>query len=146
MLRAYQAIWDTGATASSITQKVVDELGLKPISMANVNTANGPTIAEVYVLDFCLPNGVVFKSVTATKGKITGPDVLIGMDIIGAGDFAVTSENGKTVFSYRLPSIECIDFVKHQIALNKSRFNPGGRNYPCGCGSKKPYKDCHGKP
>ena len=41
-----------------------------------------------------------------------GFEVLIGMDIIGAGDFAVTNSNGKTVMSYRYPSIERIDFVE----------------------------------
>ncbi len=37
--------------------------------------------------------------------------MLIGMDIIGAGDFAVTNKDGKTVMTYRYPSSKCIDFV-----------------------------------
>ena len=34
------------------------------------------------------------------------------MDIISKGDFTVTNDNGKTVFTFRYPSLECIDFVK----------------------------------
>ena len=33
------------------------------------------------------------------------------MDIIGVGDFAVTNRDGKTKFSFRLPSRADIDFV-----------------------------------
>lgn len=37
-------------------------------------------------------------------------DLLIGMDIISLGDFAITNVNGKTTFSFRLPSTSIIDF------------------------------------
>ena len=36
-----KAIWDTGATATVITENVVKALGLIPTGMSNVNTANG---------------------------------------------------------------------------------------------------------
>ena len=42
--------------------------------------------------------------------QLTGFDILIGMDIINRGDFAVTNRNGKTMFSYRYPSMAAIDF------------------------------------
>lgn len=38
-------------------------------------------------------------------------DLLIGMDIIGLGDFAVTNLGGNTVFTFRVPSVEKIDFA-----------------------------------
>ena len=41
-----------------------------------------------------------------------GIDVLIGMDIISKGDFAVSNYNGKTQFSFRLPSQEDVDYKK----------------------------------
>ena len=46
-MEKFNALWDTGASATVITQKVVDALGLKPISMTNVVTAAGPGVAEV---------------------------------------------------------------------------------------------------
>lgn len=39
------------------------------------------------------------------------PQLLIGMDIIGLGDFAVTNANDKTTFSFRIPSVREIDFI-----------------------------------
>ena len=41
---------------------------------------------------------------------LTGIDVLIGMDIINRGDFAVSNRNGKTMFSFRIPSMSDFDF------------------------------------
>ena len=38
-------------------------------------------------------------------------DVLIGMNIITQGDFAVTNQNDKTMLSFRMPSRESIDFT-----------------------------------
>jgi hypothetical protein len=40
-----------------------------------------------------------------------GIDVVIGMDIVTRGDFAVTNRDGRTTFSFRIPSQSHIDFV-----------------------------------
>src|ERR1700730_16204577 len=100
----FQAIWDTGATASVVTQNVVDALSLKPIRMAVVQTGAGAYRTEVYLVNIALPNGVMFHHVHVSRGDITGADVLIGMDILTTGDFAVTNLNGRTVMSFRWPS------------------------------------------
>lgn len=47
-----QAIWDTGATGSVISARVVERLGLYPISRREVTTANGRRIAGVYLIAF----------------------------------------------------------------------------------------------
>jgi hypothetical protein len=38
--------------------------------------------------------------------------MLIGMDVINYGDFAISNYNGKTTFSFRMPSLMKIDFCK----------------------------------
>jgi hypothetical protein len=38
------------------------------------------------------------------------------MDIIGQGDFAVSNYGGKTVFTFRVPSKQMIDFVAQENA------------------------------
>jgi hypothetical protein len=140
---SFNAIWDTGATSSVITQQVVDRCCLKPIGMAEVAHAVGKELAEVYFVNIGLPNGVAFMFIRAIKGKLVSGDVLIGMDIISQGDFAVTNKDNKTVFSFRMPSVECIDFVQsHPIHRTESKV---GRNEPCPCGSGKKYKKCCGK-
>jgi uncharacterized protein YchJ len=73
-----------------------------------------------------------------------GIDVLIGMDILGLGDFAVTHHQGKTTFSFRVPSRHEIDFVAEEKTNLKAAMPRAGRNDPCPCGSGKKYKKCHG--
>jgi len=148
--REYTAIWDTGATSSVITQKIASDCGLKPIGIAKVQTAKGETTAPVYLASIFLPNKVVIPQLRMIEGIIAGDaEVLIGMDIISQGDFAVTNKDGKTTFSYRWPSIERIDFVKQKpsvAAPQISKPSPKvGRNDPCPCGSGKKYKKCCGK-
>ncbi len=147
----FLAIWDTGATNTVITEKVVNTCGLKPIGMARVNTANGQADCPVFLVNLLLPSHVGFHHLRVTQGKLIGADMLIGMDVITRGDFAVTNKDAKTVFSFRMPSSQCIDFVKE---INEAKAVPGqpvklppkiGRNAPCPCGSGKKYKHCCGK-
>lgn len=150
----YMALWDTGASASVITKKVADELGLKPTGIAQVFHADGISIVHKYLVNIKLPNNVGFGFVEVTEGKLTGMDVLIGMDIITRGDFTITNTNNKTVFSFRIPSLEKIDFVEQDEKKRKGDFLVNNakltnkkieRNEPCPCGSGKKYKHCHGK-
>lgn len=140
--KPFKAIWDTGATNTVITQRVIDDCGLKPISMTKVNTASGQSTTEIYLVSIGLPNKVGISELRVTRGVVAGDaEVLIGMDIIGAGDFAVTNKDGHTAFSFRVPSCECIDFVE-QAKIPAQKVN---RNAPCPCGSGKKYKKCCGK-
>jgi predicted aspartyl protease len=110
------AIWDTGATSTAITQNVVDKLGLLPTGMTNVHTANGTALQNTYIVDVRLPNQVQVKDVTVTAAAAfsSGCDALIGMDIIGLGDFSVTNYNGETCMSFRIPSCHEIDYARNQ--------------------------------
>lgn len=97
--------------------------------MTRVQTADGEVDAELYLVNVALPNQVGFMHLQVTKAKLgANADVLIGMDIISQGDFAVTNKGGNTIFSYRFPSAVHIDFVKdfNQAAL-KERFAQSGR-------------------
>jgi len=137
----FDAIWDTGATNTVISPSVVAKCGLKPISMAQVQTANGTCLSEVYLVNVRLPNGVGFRNVRVTNQQLMGAPVLIGMDVITQGDFVITNRGKNTVFSFRYPSMACIDFV----ASHPSSSPVVGRNDPCPCGSMKKYKKCCGK-
>ena len=148
--KKYNAIWDTGATGSVITRKVVDECGLKPIGRAKVYHAQGESTTPVHLVSVFLPNNVCFPSLRVTEGALVGNvEVLIGMDIIGQGDFAISNKNRKMVFSFRMPSQERIDFVEQIQNMSKpapTQATPKiGRNDPCPCGSGKKFKKCHGR-
>jgi len=148
--KKFISIWDTGATGTVISQRVIDECGLKPISLARVSTASQQDVlTTVYLVSIILPNKIVIPQLRVIKGSIAGnADVLIGMDIISNGDFSVTNCEGKTVFSFRIPSIAAIDYVKQgQARVPQTSGIPRkvGRNDPCPCGSGKKYKHCCGK-
>jgi predicted aspartyl protease len=122
-LEQYRAIWDTGATNTVITSKVAVDLGLKPISRTQVKTASGTADCNVYLVDMVLPSRIGIQNVRVTEGILADFDVLIGMDIIGLGDFAVTSDypNPTTVVSYRIPTSGTIDFVKTEQSKRKAK-------------------------
>jgi len=131
-LNQYIAIWDTGATHSAITKKVADDLGLKPTGITEVRYGSGTSTTNTYLVNISLPMGVMVGQVRVTEVHLTPdmnipedqqPQVLIGMDIIGMGDFAVTNANGKTALSFRVPSINEIDFVPES---NESNVIEGG--------------------
>lgn len=105
-------IWDTGATQTAISQSVVDRLGLVPTGMTKVNTAAGVSDTFTYLINVGFINGVRFVGLQVSLCTLVGgADLLIGMDIIGSGDFAVTCHDGCTRMTFRAPSTKCIDFV-----------------------------------
>lgn len=119
-MKPFHCIWDTGATNTVINSKVVATLGLKPIGKEPVQTAGGPRIANKYLVNVRLPNRVGFQALSVTEGELLGAeDVLIGMDIIGVGDFAVTHKDGRTCLTYCIPSIKRIDLVEEADIYNR---------------------------
>ena len=142
----YNCIWDTGATNTVITKKVADELNLKPIGMTVVKHAGGEDNSEVFLVNIGLPNKVGFMNIKVTEGTLSGDvEVLVGMDIISQGDFAITHKDNKTTFSFRCPPIGHIDFVKQTSQPPIVAEQKIGRNDPCICGSGKKYKKCCGQ-
>ena len=114
--KPFKAIWDTGATHSVITQAVVDACVLKATGMKQVHGVLSSAIAETFLVNLLLPNDVQVISVNVTLGKLVGEgDILLGMDIITHGDFSITNVGGKTVFSFRVPSVKTVDFVKEAV-------------------------------
>lgn len=146
--KSWVALWDTGATGSVITPQVAQSLGLVEVSRSNVNTPQGSYVAGMYYIDIKLPSGLIVNKLLVTDGVPFGCDMLIGMDVISRGDFAVTNFNNKTVFSYRVPSSGLIDFVAEAKTPVVKRTSPDAppKNSKCTCGSGMKYKQCCGKP
>jgi predicted aspartyl protease len=117
------AIWDTGATCSVITKNIVDKLGLIPTGKANVHGVNSSQVVDTYIVDILLPNSVNVQNVNVMVCEINSPgsDMLIGMDIISTGDFAISNANNHTEFSFCIPSHERnpLDLV------HKSKYESG---------------------
>lgn len=107
------AIWDTGATNTSISQEVAKKLNLQPIGKAPVVSAGTKYISNIYKVDILLPQKVTVVDLRVTEAlSINESEILIGMDIIALGDFSITNAGGKTCCSFRMPpDIKHIDYV-----------------------------------
>src|SRR3989344_2351006 len=97
-----------------------DDLKLQPTGVRETRHAGGKSSNNTYLVNITLPNRVMVPHVRVTEVQLIPddnvsddkqPQLLIGMDIIGLGDFAVTNANGKTTFSFRVPSVREIDFI-----------------------------------
>ena len=142
-----RALWDTGAGSSLIRPEVASKLDLKPISKTLISTPSDKDVpSNVYLINIYLPNGAKIVNVKVCEGTPNSCDMLIGMDVISLGDFAITNLDKNTMFSFRMPSMTKIDFVKHSY-IEPIRNEKGkiGRNALCPCGSGKKYKACCGK-
>lgn len=127
-------IWDTGATNTAISSKVAEKCGLIPTGKAIVNTANGENIVNTYIVDIGLPNNVNINGVQVNEfTAVEGSDLLIGMDIMGLGDLAISNYEGKTSFSFRIPSMAGTDYVQQLKLMQRASSTKIGRNDPCPC-------------
>lgn len=118
-MHPFVATWDTGATNSVISSRVVAVCGLESAGVQTVSYANGTTAdVEVFLVNIRLPSDVAFSELRVTLGGLVNADMLIGMDIINQGDFAVTNSSNGTKFSFRIPSQADIDFVEEDRRRN----------------------------
>jgi len=107
-----KALWDTGATCSVISKIIAKSISLRKICYSEMRHANGIERVPVFVAGMKLPNQVIIPELTVLScNPIHEFDLIIGMDIIAKGDFAITGKNGNTKFSFRMPSIADIDFT-----------------------------------
>lgn len=115
------ALWDTGATCSCISKLMISRLSLIPISKTKILTPSGEKIFNQYYLNVKLPNGARVNNCLVCESEIDRQnlDIIIGMGIISRGDFAISNNKHRTIFSYRIPSLSNIDFVKEENAFKK---------------------------
>lgn len=112
LLFPVKAQWDTGATGTCISKELVEKLNLIPTGMVNVHTPSGIGTMNKYMINLILNNEVIIHNLSVMDSEIgnQGIDVLIGMDIISLGDFAISNYEGKTQFSFRIPSQEHVEY------------------------------------
>ena len=113
------AVWDTGATNTLISSKVVQNLGLKPYGTSGFSTANVIVEAKVYEIHLAIPSAGVVCNVMAMEKDDEDYEVVIGMDVISQGDFAFTNHDGHSTYSFRLPSQEEIILKQTFVLLGR---------------------------
>ena len=111
-----RAMWDTGSTGCCVIEKLAKALNLISIASLDLTSANGSKPANVYLLDIFFPDNTRAKNVVAAEIIPSGEfEIIIGMNIIARGDFALSNDQGKTVLAFRLPSAHSpIDFSEQE--------------------------------
>ena len=137
------AIWDTGASISSINSVLASKLNLKPIGYVNIQTANGECTVPQYIINVKFNENLEIERLIVTGNNLVNIDMLLGMDIINHGQFTI-SNSGFTMISFIVPSTDMTDYVDLVNAKNKRLLKGMGRNALCPCGSGKKIKDCCG--
>ncbi len=101
------ALFDTGATHSSIAPGVARALGLNsPTGQRPAETANGHVLRDTHTVMFGFQSGwAVELEVSEEPGSTVWPgiNVIVGCDVICLGEFNLKCEGGQTVFSFRIP-------------------------------------------
>lgn len=114
-------IWDTGATKSVITKSAVEHLELIPIGDTLVKGVHGEKRVYKYPIKIELLGdedkfAKFAMTIIVTECDELSSDgsanMLIGMDVISKGDFAVTNFRDTTAMSFRIPSLQTIDFIE----------------------------------
>ena len=110
------AIWDTGATNSVITETFAKKLNLIPSGKAIVLGVHGQKKVNMFPIKITLNNEALSFTIPVTECMDLTDDgsceFLLGMDIISHGDLAITNFGGNTKMSFRVPFVEPIDFSK----------------------------------
>jgi len=116
-----RALWDTGAMLSAITPEAARSLRLIPFNRIKVNGINNTSMADVAKVCIRLPNSVEVRNTNVTVCNLVRDiDLLIGMDIIKLGDFAISNGAGKTVFTFAMPPFEDkTDLYAKSIEMNE---------------------------
>ncbi len=121
------ALWDTGAMRSCISKCMALKLGLFPTDYSKAYGIGGENRTEVYDILVNLNSAVKNIPLQVSCGKLHRDDggspfseigFLVGMDIIGMGDFFTGLYAGEnkvpcTMMSFRFPSaLHPVDYLE----------------------------------
>jgi predicted aspartyl protease len=119
-----EALWDTGATMTCIKPSLWNKLKLRQSELVEsiiMSGIGGDVEADGTLVSIWLtPNFVIALCPAYIADFPGGEELLIGMDIIGMGDFAICNADGKTSFSFAIPPFpDRINFADKADIVNK---------------------------
>ena len=129
----FGAIWDTGATQTVISQRLVQQLSLPSIGSAENYSAGEIRVVDRYLINLILSADLTFEGLEVIDHLLPqrpghpGFDLLIGMDIVNYGDLTISNYEGQTCMSFQIPSRYRTDYVKQ---INASRKTPPPKPRP----------------
>jgi len=119
-----KVLWDTGADITCIKPALLERLKLRLLESKRTEFAGigGNVTADATLVDLLLTPELEIEQWPVYVTDFPGDeDILIGMDIIGMGDFAVCNTDNKTSFSFVIPPFpDRINFADKAKAVNKN--------------------------
>ena len=116
------ALWDTGATISSIAPGILKKLDLIPIDSIMIEGVNSIERCDQVLVHVGLPDDIFVFNIKPAVCIFSPIDLefIIGMDIIKSGDFMIANGKGKTLFSFAIPPLPMkINLVDQLDSINK---------------------------
>ena len=93
-LHRFEALIDTGATATTIKDSQAQALGLRMLRRQQFNTANGPVVLTVYAMHVIVggrqQNLVLRKTIEVVGSTNLFGEMLYGMDMLSEGTLTMT--------------------------------------------------------
>ena len=105
------AVWDTGATYSAVTKRVVDELDLPEMARGVTNGISGKVIGLTRIA-LTFPGNKRYATWAEMNEIMELPDnydVLLGLDVISRGDLHLTHEQDGVWFEFVFDTTKFID-------------------------------------
>lgn len=103
--RKVNACIDTGATNSGIDSELADKLDFTTLGITKQKTAGGIVEVGIHTVNVVITNDIRFDDVEITEID-AGIDFIIGMDILGKGDFLLSHKGKYTFISFRFPTAD----------------------------------------
>lgn len=123
-VKVVNAIWDTGATFSSISRKIVKELGLVANGRSSKIGITGLKVGTT-TLCFALPGNGKYSALVDADilDDYPGiPDFIVGLDIITLGDFHLTTDSEGTVLTFIVDKTKFMDMMNGDPMENQSKM------------------------
>lgn len=122
--KVVNAVWDTGATCSAVSRRIVKELELTEDGVsAKIGIAG--TCFGTTTICFAFPGNGRYSALVDADilDDFTGtPDFVVGLDIITLGDFRLSLEGGSVVMSFVADTSLFMDMMHGDPAETQSKL------------------------
>lgn len=100
--RIVNACWDTGATHTTVSKRIAEELGFEDYGEIYGFSVGSQMTYRKYKAIVDIGSKIRFNGIILGTEHISASDIglLIGMDLISLGNFKLENLKGRTVFSF----------------------------------------------
>ena len=133
----YRALWDTGSGATVAVPRVIESAGLEQVGTRTGRSVDGTETTRPCYHGILVikgqggSNGMIGCEISKLErdGQLGDIDILIGMNLIQTGDFAIsTDKQGKPWFTFRGPSLGQKICFRDRELKNKAKRKPKRTN------------------